>query len=107
MNNHLIKKEDLSIFDKIKAFFSNIFHKKISIEKSPEIYINNDNKQSNEFQNINTKERDLKEFIQKIEDNPDIIENLSNDRLDKLISYYEDITNSKKRKIEKLKTAIN
>lgn len=115
MNNQLIKKENLSIFDKIKAFFSNIFHKKISIQKSPEIYINNDNKQSNEFQknikidisNINTKEGDLKEFIQKIEDNPDIIENLSNDRLDKLISYYEDITNSKKRKIEKLKTAIN
>ena len=52
-------------------------------------------------------ERDLKNFINEIENNPDIIENLSNDRLDRLINYYEDITNAKQRKIERLKLSVN
>lgn len=115
MNNQLIRKEDLSIFDKIKAFFTNIFHKRNSIKANLEIQENDNKKQSTEFENnikvdisnINTKEKDLKEFIKHIENNPNIIENLSNDRLDKLIKYYEDITNSKQRKIEKLKASIS
>ena len=111
MNNQLIKKEDLSIIHRIRAFFAKIFNKKNIVETSPEIQIIDDKSISNDFQknikvdvsNVNTKERDLKNFIKKIEDKPDIIENLSNDRLDKLISYYEDVTNSKKIKIERLK----
>ncbi len=115
MNNQLIKKEDLSIIHRIRAFFAKIFNKKNIVETSPEIQIIDDKSISNDFQknikvdvsNVNTKERDLKNFIKKIEDKPDIIENLSNDRLDKLISYYEDVTNSKKIKIERLKASIS
>lgn len=115
MNNQLIKKEDLSIIHRIRAFLAKIFNKKNIVETSPEIQIIDDKSISNDFQknikvdvsNVNTKERDLKNFIKKIEDKPDIIENLSNDRLDKLISYYEDVTNSKKIKIERLKASIS
>lgn len=115
MNNQLIKKEDLSIIHRIRAFFAKIFNKKNIVETSPEIQIIDDKSISNDFQknikvdvsNVNTKEGELKNFIKKIEDKPDIIENLSNDRLDKLISYYEDVTNSKKIKIERLKASIS
>ena len=114
MNNKLIKKEDLSIFDRIRAFFTNIFHKRTSKSTSEE-KVNYEKKQTNDFEKnikinvseLNTKERDLKNFINEIENNPDIIENLSNDRLDRLINYYEDITNAKKRKIERLKLSVN
>ena len=114
MNNQLIKKEDLSIFDKIRSFFKNIFGK-----KKQETNINNselkDITKNTEFENnlkVNIsnrvqKEYELNNFIKEIEDNPSMVENLSNDRLDKLIKYYEDITDSKKRKIERLKASIS
>lgn len=115
MNNQLIKKEDLSIFRRIRAFFTKIFNKRNTEVSSPEIQTVDNKSKSDDFQNnikidvsaVNTKERDLKEFIKKIEDNPDIIEKLSNDRLDKLINYYEDVTNSKRLKIERLKSTVN
>lgn len=115
MNNQLIKKEDLSIFHRIRAFFTKIFNKKNTVETPPEIQTIDDKSTSNDFQKnikvdvstLNTKERDFKEFIQKIEDNQDIIENLSNERLDKLISYYENVTNSKKIKIKRLKASVS
>ena len=115
MNNQLMRKEDLSIFGRIKAFFTKLFNKKKPEEIVTELVEENKEKQSNEFEknikvdisDINTKEKDLKEFIKTIEDNPEIIEKLSNDRLDKLIKYYEDITNAKKKRIEELKAIIN
>ena len=55
----------------------------------------------------NAKEKDLKEFICKIEANPNLIEKLSNDRLDILINYYEKITADKRIKIERLKSFVD
>lgn len=114
MINKLINKEDLSIFDRIRVFFTNLFHKKDSIKLTSEIQGNYGQKQTNDFEKnikvniseLNTREKNLKEFINQIENNPDMIENLSNDRLDRLINYYEDITNAKQRKIEKLKKVV-
>lgn len=114
MNSYLINREDLSIFDKIKAFFKNILckkDKKSSVTKN--IEVNRSNK-SYEFgnslkvnsSNIYKKEDKLKKLMEEIEDNPDIIEKLSNDRLDKLINYYEKITESKRIKIEKLRASL-
>lgn len=45
----------------------------------------------------------LKEFMEGLKENPDLIENLSDDRLDKLISYYEKIIAEKEATIKKLK----
>jgi hypothetical protein len=114
MNNQLIKREDISIFDKIKGFFRRLFNKKTKKNVVTENKEQYSAEKVNEFEkslrvdesNINTKAKELKEFINKIETNPDIIENLSNDRLDKLIVYYESITNAKRIKIEKLKSQI-
>ena len=105
MNNQLIKREDISIFDKIKGFFRRLFNKKTKKNVVTE------NKEQYSAEKVNEFEKslrvdELKEFINKIETNPDIIENLSNDRLDKLIVYYESITNAKRIKIEKLKSQI-
>ena len=106
MNNQLIKKEDLSIFDRIKNFFAKIFNKK-RVENLPKKISISDNK-NNEFEKrikVKTmnKENELEDFIKKIEENPSIIENLSNDRLDQLINHYENIINIKKEKIQRLK----
>ena len=113
MNNKLIKKEDLSIFDKVKAFFRNFFHKKFSREVNLKC-VNDFVKQPNDFSNnikvdilnANIKERELNKFISEIESNPSIIEKLSNDKLDKLIKYYEKITDVKKQKIQRLKSSL-
>lgn len=114
MNNQLIKREDISIFDKIRGFFRRLFSKKIKKNVVTETKEQYSVEKVNDFErtlrvdksNINTKEKELKEFINEIETNPDIIENLSDDRLDKLIVYYENITNAKRIKIEKLKSQI-
>lgn len=56
--------------------------------------------------NIEIKQRENEkkiEKLKKIEENPSIIENLSNDRLDQLINHYENIINIKKEKIQRLK----
>ena len=47
------------------------------------------------------------DLLKEIENNPSLIANLSNDRLDKLINYYEKITEEKQNKIEKLKISLN
>ena len=115
MNNQLIKKEDISIFEKIRSFFRRLFSKKEQDTISEEKQVNNSFYQNNSFEKSlrvkepspNKKEKELKKFIAEIEVNPSIIENLSNDRLDKLISYYENITKIKRTKIENLKSYIN
>lgn len=111
----MIKKEDVSILDKIRSFFKNIFSKKkqqSSINKSNEM---TNFEKNTEFEknlktnvsNIYEREYKLNRFIKEIESNPDMLENLSSDRLDKLIDYYEKLTVSKEEKIEKLKTFLN
>ncbi len=111
MNNQLIKKEDISVFEKIRSFFRRLFSKKERDIISEEKQVNNINSFEENLRvkesNTNQKEKELKIFITEIEANPNIIENLSNDRLDKLISYYENITNTKRTRIEKLKSCIN
>lgn len=115
MNKELIKKEDISFFDKIRRFFKGLFSKKNQEEVIPNQKKEEVNIKRNEFEeslkvdetNANNKEKDLKDFINTIESNPDLLYNLSNDRLDKLIDYYKDVTFKKRIKIEKLKAQIS
>ena len=117
MNNQMIKKSDLSIFDKIKTFFKNMFYKnknEIIVPKNMNTSKIQEKKENGFETNLKVeiseeqeKEMKLKKFIDEIENHPDIIENLSNERLDKLISYYEKVTSEKQRKIEKLKASFN
>ena len=50
MNNQLIKKEDISIFDKIKGFFRKIFNKKDKKNESNEILEQDSGRNINEFE---------------------------------------------------------
>ena len=88
---------DNSIFDK------DIVLTIIYAEFIKEIFGSDENLKTN----IDSKELKLKQFTKEIENNPSLIVNLSNDRLDKLISYYERITSEKQNKIEKLKISLN
>ena len=114
MDNKLIKKEDITFLDKIKAFFSKIFKRgknEVEVKSLEEKRVN---KKPNFEENlkvnisaINEREKKFNDFIEEIEDNPDLVENLSEDRLDKLISYYERITKEKAEKIKRLKESLN
>lgn len=114
MDNKLIKKEDVTVLDKIKAFFSKIFKR----DKTEDISNNIEQKNVNEnlkFEenlkvnifDINEREKKFKDFIEELEDNPNLVEKLSEDRLDKLISYYEKLTAEKAEKIKRLKSSLN
>jgi len=114
MDNKLIKKEDITFLDKIKAFFSKIFKRGKNEVEVKSLEEKSVNKKPNFEENlkvnisaINEKEKKFNNFIEKIEDNPDLVENLSEDRLDKLISYYERITKEKAEKIKRLKESLN
>ena len=122
MKNSLIPKKKLCLWERVKNFW------KIKILRK---FDNNDNDNNNE--KINTSEiKDisvdevspldeqkvdikhstnteykLEQFIQEIEDNPDLLNYLSDDRLDKLIEYYERIIMEKQNKIEKLKISLD
>lgn len=112
MKNLLIKKEEESLFGRFKDFLKSIFGKKQiqnerkdvqELEKSQEVI------KSHFEENIKAellhdfkKEYELDRFIKEIETNPSILEKLSNDRLDKLIAYYEKTIEEKKEKIKKL-----
>lgn len=115
MNNKLIKKEDVTIFDKIRNFFKKLLKnnkKKDIVEpiKEEKIIKNDKNFEENlkvNITDINEKEKKFNDFIEKIEDNPDLLEKLPEKTLDNLISYYERITKEKELKIKKLKESLN
>lgn len=115
MNNSLIPIEKVSFFQKLKNFFKLTFLHKNRTEPHLEEYNNITTNVKNNTINTFTenlkvstdnKELKLKQFTKEIENNPSLIVNLSNDRLDKLISYYERITSEKQNKIEKLKISL-
>ena len=56
----------------------------------------------NELENINTIDR----FLNKLENNPELVDNLSENRLDILIDYYTEITQKNEEKINKLKMKL-
>ena len=111
MKNSLIPIKKVSIFQKLKNFFKLTFlHKNKTephLEECNNITTNINTFTENLKTNIDSKELKLKQFTKEIENNPSLIVNLSNDRLDKLISYYERITSEKQNKIEKLKISLN
>ena len=67
--------------------------------------MNNDFKQEIKvnMSEIKDKDLDMKMFIQKLENNPNLVEKLSDERLQKLINYYIKLTNENRKKIDILK----
>lgn len=116
MKSSLVRKENRNLFNRFKAFWKNIFDKKQlqnevkdveASEKPREVEKSSfeENLKTELLHDIN-KEYDLNRFIKEIETNPSILEKLSNDRLDKLIAYYERMITQKKEKIKNLKKQL-
>lgn len=55
-----------------------------------------------EFDSINS----IDKFLEKIENNPSLVDNLSEGRLDVLINYYSNITRKNEEKISRLKKKL-
>ena len=119
MANNEIKKNKTSVFNKIKMFFKKIFNLNYNQKLLENKEIQNDNLKYNKnlrtdfSENIKTdisaeysKNFKLKAFMKELETNPALVENLSDDRLDQLIDFYEKITNEKAEKIIKLKATM-
>ncbi len=53
----------------------------------------------NNFENINT----IDQFLNKLENNPELVDNLSEKRLDILIGYYTNLTQKNEERISELK----
>lgn len=112
MNKDKLKEGKKSNFTKIKKIFKNSFILK-SNEEILTIENNNNSNFNTNFEflkeiKVNAspaydRNYKLKKFMKELEENPNIIDNLSDDRLDKLISYYEKITSEKAEKIHRLK----
>lgn len=106
----LILKEE-SIFTKIKNFFKNLFNKSSKQEIAKEKVLEENGKELtkegfkeeikikdiNSIENITTKQ----DFIKRIEKNNVLIYELSNERLDQLIDYYEEEIERKKEELKK------
>ena len=99
MNNQLIRQEDVSVFDKIKAFFKGLFSKK----GTATVEVKEERKQIVQEETPVKENREKSDFIRTIEQHPERIDSLSDDILDRLIRYYRKITSSKKARIKELK----
>lgn len=115
MNNKLMKIEDNSFFHKIKAFIFKLFYKQKKNSNVTEIREEKNKSDEESFidyikiedSSITNKNIKLKQFMNELEKNPDIVENLSDDRLDKLLDYYEKTVEEKKNKVARLKLSLN
>ncbi len=100
------------LFFKLKNFFKSLFKSKA--QKSEEINPNKeiiqelkDNAEFSknlkyEIENKVSEEYKKREFIDKIEENPELLNELSVDRLKKLVNYYDEIILDYKDKIKKI-----
>lgn len=108
-NNKLIKKEKVSIFCKISNFFKRIFCSENNSIIENQYIEKNTLKEDLKVNliGVDKKENKLEDFLKKFEKNPDMVEKLTDDGLDKIINYYENIIIAKKDKIERLKKSLN
>lgn len=115
MNNNLPIKKENSIIFKIKTFFRKIFNKedftyKINNLDSESKNISDDKMEGNfgdnlkvEVSNEYVKELKKNDFIDEIEKNPDLLYNLSIDRLKKLEDYYDELIEKDKEILSNIK----
>lgn len=126
MNNTLPNLEEKGFINKIKQFFKNLFfknkfnklenqeenvekavNKKYNTEFKTDIKVDIDNKRL-------IQEHERNEFFTKIRNNPELLQDLSNERLEMLSNFYEKkieinnkIIQEKQEKIKKLKKQVN
>lgn len=107
MTNNLPQKYKNNIFQKILQKIRKIF-----FAKKEKISENKDNKKVLEkasfINEIKVKELkadteiERKKFIEKLTNNPDLLEEFSNERLEKILQYYKEENNKKRELLKKL-----
>lgn len=115
MNNNLPIKKEYSIIFRIKNFFRKLFNKEdsnysINDSDSENKNIYDDKMEGNfgdnlkvEVSNEYVKEITKNDFIDEIEKNPDLLYNLSIDRLKKLEKYYDELIEKDKEELKNIK----
>ena len=104
MNENLPVKKENSIFNNIKSFFKRLFFKyKNNLNAQNNISENYDNTDKDKFTNyikveVNNdiqKEIERKKLFKKIRKNPEMLDMLSIDQIDKLSNYYDKVIEKK------------
>ena len=105
MNKNLPMKKNNGLFENIKSFFKRLFfkYKKNIINNQENIILTYDNDDKEKFTNsikleVNTelyKEKERNELFLKIRKNPEMLNMLSVDQLDKLSKYYDKVIEKK------------
>ena len=118
MENKLPKEYKENIFQKIHNHIKKIFFnkkEKVSENITSENIIENnietvENDDFIEYIQINetykNTEYEKKKFMEKLEENPDLLDNFSTERLEKILQYYLDENEKKRKKIEKLTSRL-
>ncbi len=105
-----------SFITKVKGFFKNVFSKEKNVKPKASLYIQEtDNKQYGQFQEglkveeynnpngrrIDTYEKQRNQFLEEINGNVEMLNNLSVDRLMRLEDYYNSVIEENKKIISK------
>lgn len=100
-----------NLITKIKQFFRKLFYKqeKNTIKKEiiEPVRLNNFKEELESKVNLNySKQLEQDKFIEKIEKTPNLLYNLSLERLETLEQYYDDLIKEDEKKLEMLKKAV-
>lgn len=113
MNKNLPTEYKSGFINKIRSFFSNLFSKKTKnedyipevnkIEVTEVTEVKEElKKNTNEVSTEYFKDMNKEQFISQLEDNPDLLNNLSIEQLEKLNVYYDDIIAEYEEKLKKV-----
>lgn len=115
MENKLPQEYKENIFQKIRNYIKKIFFK--NDEKTPKITANENtidnletikNDDFIEYIKVNETYKDTeykkKKFMKKLNENPDLLDKFSTDRLEKILQYYLDENEKKRMELKRLKS---
>lgn len=112
MKNKLPIKYEDGFFSKIRKFFSNVFKKKsvtteqLEVIKEKEVEINTNESDFAKMKVASNRVRIKEDILTLVEKNPELIENLSIEKLKELDKMYDEIIEKNDRKIKQLKREI-
>ena len=104
-------KQESNVFSKLKRFFRNLFVKRdskcisnnenIKVENKKTIDFSEALKEEVSYEFLNDYKK--KDLLEEIENNPDLLKELSLERLEQLDRYYDQVIAEYKEKIDKIK----
>ena len=96
------------IFHKIRIFFCSKYEEKENVSNNA-VKLEKNIREENEFttqvkvnEDIKSPEFEKEQFMKKLTNNPNLLENFSNDRLEKILQYYLNENNKKRETLKRL-----